>query len=93
MKALLILWVVVNISSMSIGTSLGWTAPVIPKLIDEELKDTPLTVVPTEDQISWIGSLLAVGAIFGKLKNYNFMNRKQSTRNLLLFQVHYLLVL
>lgn len=78
MKAISFLWVVVNISSMSIGTSLGWTAPVIPKLIDEELKDTPLTVVPTADQVSWIGSLLAMGAIFGKRTIYNFMTGKQS---------------
>lgn len=50
---------------MAVGTCLGWTAPVIPKLNDEYLTDTPLSVVPTEDEASWIGSFLALGAIFG----------------------------
>lgn len=56
----------VNLSSMAVGTTLGWTAPVNPKLNDESLSDTPLSAVPTDDEASWIGSLVALGAVIGK---------------------------
>lgn len=56
----------VNLSSMAVGTTLGWTAPVNPKLNDKLLTDTPLSAVPTEDESSWIGSLVALGAVIGK---------------------------
>lgn len=51
---------------MVVGTCLGWTAPVNPKLTDVELTDTPLSAVPNNDEMSWIGSLVALGAVFGK---------------------------
>lgn len=53
----------VNILSFIVGTSLTWSSPMLP-----QLNDTSKTVfddVPTQDEQSWIGSLLALGAIFG----------------------------
>ncbi|KAJ8709792.1 hypothetical protein PYW08_009796 [Mythimna loreyi] len=45
------------------GYSTGWTAPVLAKLQNEE--DTPLGSVIDDAQSSWIGSLMALGGIFG----------------------------
>uniref|UniRef100_A0A336M0J9 Facilitated trehalose transporter Tret1 n=1 Tax=Culicoides sonorensis TaxID=179676 RepID=A0A336M0J9_CULSO len=59
--------IIVNLSSWAVGTTLGWTAPVNPKLNDPNLADTPLNAVPTEDEASWIGSLVALGAVIGPL--------------------------
>lgn len=53
-----------NIAIASTGYCMGWTAPVNQKLANATL--TPLPEVTTSDQEAWIGSLLTVGAIFGK---------------------------
>ncbi|CRL00581.1 CLUMA_CG013841, isoform A [Clunio marinus] len=53
-----------NLSSVALGTTLGWTSPGLPKLLDETHSDSPLYFIPSKDEISWIGSLLAVGALF-----------------------------
>jgi len=55
--------VLVNISSVAVGTSLGWTSPVQPKLNDPDIEDTPLTFVPTTQELSWIGALAPLGAL------------------------------
>ncbi|XP_013188091.2 facilitated trehalose transporter Tret1 [Amyelois transitella] len=49
--------------SVLIGYTMGWTAPVIPKLQDPE--QTPLPEIPSDGQVSWIGSLLYIGCIIG----------------------------
>ncbi|XP_063710060.1 facilitated trehalose transporter Tret1-like [Culicoides brevitarsis] len=59
--------IIVNLSAAAVGTCLGWTAPVNPKLNDASLKDSPLDAVPTVDEASWIGSLVALGAVIGPL--------------------------
>lgn len=51
---------------MVVGTSLGWTAPVGPKLKHPENGDSPLDRAPTVGEESWIGSLVALGALIGK---------------------------
>lgn len=43
---------------------LGWTSPVLPKL-QNHLEDNPLGRKITADENTWIGSLVAVGAVFG----------------------------
>lgn len=53
-----------NIAIVCTGYSMGWTSPVNIKLNDTSL--SPLEEKVTDDQVSWIGSLLTVGAIFGK---------------------------
>ncbi len=60
--------VVVSISSIAVGTAIGWTSPVSPKLSDVDLTDTPLTSVPDAQQLSWIGALVPLGALIG---NFN----------------------
>lgn len=41
------------------------TSPVFPKLNDENLTDTPLSYNPGEEELAWVGSLLALGAFIG----------------------------
>lgn len=53
--------VVANLGLLSIGMALGWTSPVILKL--RNIEDTPLDSVINDDQESWIGSLIALGAV------------------------------
>ncbi|CAO1352409.1 unnamed protein product [Diamesa tonsa] len=54
-----------NISSIALGTTLGWTSPAFPKLTNEnDLSDSPLSFVPSKEELSWIGSLVALGALF-----------------------------
>jgi hypothetical protein len=43
----------VNFASIALGTTLGWTSPVNPKLLDEKLVDTPLNRVPNSEEMSW----------------------------------------
>ncbi|XP_041985149.1 facilitated trehalose transporter Tret1-like [Aricia agestis] len=53
----------VNIGQFIDGYSVGWSAPIIPKLQDPD--QTPLPDVITDFEVSWIGSLLYIGAIVG----------------------------
>nr|XP_026498754.1 facilitated trehalose transporter Tret1-like [Vanessa tameamea] len=53
----------VNIGQFIDGYSVGWSAPIIPKLQDPN--ETPLPALITDLEASWIGSLLYVGAIIG----------------------------
>ncbi|XP_076658262.1 facilitated trehalose transporter Tret1-2 homolog [Halictus rubicundus] len=53
-----------NLCSMAAGVMLGWTSPVLPRL-QESTDDNPLGKVITADQSSWIGSLVALGAMLG----------------------------
>ncbi|KAG4073186.1 hypothetical protein HA402_002575 [Bradysia odoriphaga] len=55
--------VLVNVASVAVGTAIGWTSPVSPKLNDEELTDTPLSSVPDAQELSWIGALVPLGAL------------------------------
>lgn len=58
--------VVVSIASIAAGTAIGWSSPVNPKLRDVTLADTPLDRVASDSEISWIGSLVALGAFISK---------------------------
>jgi len=53
-----------NIGAFAVGTSLGWTSPVLPKLNDEDTSDSPLSQPITSEQEAWISSLVALSAIF-----------------------------
>ncbi|XP_038219739.1 facilitated trehalose transporter Tret1-like [Zerene cesonia] len=53
----------VNIGQFIDGYSVGWSAPIIPKL--QNLNQSPLAEVITDTQASWIGSLLYLGSIVG----------------------------
>lgn len=54
---------IVNLASMATGTTLGWTSPVGSKLEDPELKDSPFSFKISSEESSWIGSLVALGAL------------------------------
>jgi MFS family permease len=54
----------VNIIAVGVGASIGWASPSLPFLqSDESFLPEPLT----SDQASWVGSFLALGALFGTL--------------------------
>lgn len=45
---------------------LGWTSPILPRLKEIPLNpDNPLHAQISEEESSWIGSLVPMGAIFG----------------------------
>ncbi|CAB3258531.1 unnamed protein product [Arctia plantaginis] len=54
---------IVNIGMASTGYTIGWTSPAHPILKNATI--SPLGVAVTTDQEAWIGSLLAIGSIFG----------------------------
>lgn len=58
------IFVVANMGILSVGMALGWTSPIIPKL--RHIESSPLDVEINENQESWIGSLIALGAAIGK---------------------------
>ncbi|XP_055909003.1 facilitated trehalose transporter Tret1-like [Eupeodes corollae] len=51
-----------NLSSFAIGTCLGWTSPIIPKL-QQNTDDSPMDVGITKEEEAWISSLIAIGAL------------------------------
>lgn len=51
-----------NLSSFAIGTCLGWTSPILPKLT-KNTEDSPLSVGIDKEEEAWISSLIAVGAL------------------------------
>ncbi|XP_055850759.1 facilitated trehalose transporter Tret1-like [Episyrphus balteatus] len=51
-----------NLSSFAIGTCLGWTSPILPKLINNT-EDSPLDFKINSEQEAWISSLIALGAL------------------------------
>ncbi|CAG4932771.1 unnamed protein product [Parnassius apollo] len=53
----------INIGQIIVGYSVGWSAPIIPKLQDKSTSPLPEPI--TDLQASWIGSLLYIGAMIG----------------------------
>ncbi|XP_055850762.1 facilitated trehalose transporter Tret1-like [Episyrphus balteatus] len=51
-----------NMSNFALGTCIGWTSPVMPKLSDHTY-DSPLSEAVTVTQQGWISSLITIGAI------------------------------
>lgn len=55
--------VTVNLASVALGTCLGWTSPVSDQLRSNDTNVNPLDEIPTTSEESWIGSLVALGAL------------------------------
>uniref|UniRef100_A0A182P8W7 Facilitated trehalose transporter Tret1 n=1 Tax=Anopheles epiroticus TaxID=199890 RepID=A0A182P8W7_9DIPT len=53
--------IIVNLASVMVGTSLGWTSPISPKFASKDT--TPLDTIPSASESSWIASLVALGAL------------------------------
>lgn len=51
-----------NLSSFAIGTCLGWTSPIMPKL-EDATADSPLSTKINKEENAWISSLIAIGAL------------------------------
>ncbi|XP_018796569.1 PREDICTED: facilitated trehalose transporter Tret1 isoform X1 [Bactrocera latifrons] len=52
-----------NISAFAVGTCLGWTSPIAPKLKAQDPTDSPLDRPITTEEDAWISSLVALGAL------------------------------
>ncbi|CAD7085149.1 unnamed protein product [Hermetia illucens] len=64
--------ILICFGAISAGTALAWTSPVIPQLekpdnVSEATNATNGEFYLTSDQTSWVGSLLAIGAMFGAI--------------------------
>ncbi|XP_038219738.1 facilitated trehalose transporter Tret1-like [Zerene cesonia] len=59
----LIIVACINIGQIVVGYSVGWSAPIIPKL--QNVTDNPLEEPITDLEASWVGSLLYIGAMVG----------------------------
>lgn len=55
-----------NFIGISWGTAIGWSSPALAKMI-EGLSDSPLDYIPSNEQLSWIGSILPVGGLVGPM--------------------------
>lgn len=62
----LYLYFLANLSAFAVGTCLGWTSPISPKLKSDDTSDSPLDhkIDATDD--AWIASIVALGALVGK---------------------------
>ncbi|XP_032680221.1 facilitated trehalose transporter Tret1-like [Odontomachus brunneus] len=76
----------VCIMAVGIGTAMAWTSPVLPKLYQA---DSWLIITP--EQGSWVGSLLALGAIAGALPSGPMADKLGRKKSLLLLSAPFLL--
>lgn len=72
--------------AVSVGTALAWTSPVLPQLYAEDS-----WLVITQEQGSWISSLLALGAIAGAVPAGPMADKLGRKKSLLLLSVPFLL--
>ncbi|XP_008207267.1 facilitated trehalose transporter Tret1-2 homolog [Nasonia vitripennis] len=59
-----------NLCIFAGGAMMGWTSPVLANMGKNDTKsmdDNPLGVVVTDDEGSWVGSLMTLGAVTGSL--------------------------
>ncbi|XP_011693005.1 PREDICTED: facilitated trehalose transporter Tret1-like [Wasmannia auropunctata] len=71
--------------ALSVGTALAWTSPVLPQLYEE----TSWLVI-TKEEGSWVGSLLALGAILGAVPSGPMADKLGRKRTLLLLAAPFL---
>lgn len=72
--------------AVGVGTALAWTSPVLPQLYEESF-----WLVITKEQGSWVGSLLALGAIAGAVPSGPMADRLGRKKTLLLLTIPFLL--
>ncbi|XP_014474026.1 PREDICTED: facilitated trehalose transporter Tret1-like [Dinoponera quadriceps] len=72
--------------AVGVGTALAWTSPVLPRLYKE---DSWLVIDP--EQGSWVGSILALGAIVGAIPSGPMADKLGRKKALLLLSAPFLL--
>lgn len=72
--------------AVAVGTAMAWTSPVLPQLYQADS-----WLVIDESQGSWVGSLLALGAILGAVPSGPMADRIGRKRSLLLLAAPFLL--
>lgn len=81
----------VNLAAFTCGITLGWSSPVIPKLLNITL--SPLPKVITLEDAGWIGSLLPLGAVIGPIVAGAAADRIGRKKTLLLGNVPFIAAL
>lgn len=69
-----LMFVAASLGSLAVGTHYSWSSPTLPKL---EEADSWLPI--TDEEASWIGSLLSLGTVFGPFLGgwlINFVGRR-----------------
>lgn len=54
-----------NIIALGVGASIGWASPSLPAL--QSADDSPFSQPISSNEASWVGSVLALGALCGTL--------------------------
>lgn len=81
-----------NLLALTCGIAISWSSPVNQKLQSEEyLDENPLGSVITDDENSWIGSLLALGAVFGPFPSAIMADRFGRKLTLLILAVPFII--
>lgn len=75
-----------SLMAVGVGTALAWTSPVLPQLYKE---DSWLYI--TQEEGSWVGSLLALGAMVGALASGPMADKLGRKKSLLLLTAPFLL--
>lgn len=69
---------VVHVGVFLFGCSIGWSSPVQHQLTRNDTLDAellgPWLIILTEDEMSWLGSLLAMGAVVGAMIGWPLMD-------------------
>lgn len=66
--------------AFSVGTSVGWASPSLPLL---QAETSPIGRTLTSSEISWVGSIFSVGALFGTL-SFGWLSEKIGRFNAIL---------
>lgn len=61
-----------NLSAFAVGTCLGWTSPIAPKLKSDDTSDSPLDHKIDSTDDAWISSIVALGALVGEFLYFIF---------------------
>lgn len=72
--------------AVAVGTALAWTSPMLPQLYKEDS-----WLVISEDEGSWVGSVLAISAIAGAVPSGPMADKFGRKRSLLLSAIPFLL--
>ncbi|KAL0125280.1 hypothetical protein PUN28_004423 [Cardiocondyla obscurior] len=74
-----------SLSVLATGVAMGWTSPILP-LLENDPDKGPLDSKISPDESSWVGSLIALGAIFGSYAS-GYLGERWGRKRTLLFSI------
>ncbi|XP_012287765.1 facilitated trehalose transporter Tret1 [Orussus abietinus] len=79
-----------NMCVVAGGAMMGWTSPILPKLVSSEVAaDNPFGRPISDEEASWIGSLVPLGTVFGAIIAGYLAERLGRKKTLLLCTLPY----